>query len=80
MADQKFGVITGKLIIVQKRKRNSRLKVEVMFGSLFETEDEGDSARDTEKNLRSILCTLQCEDREIKHEFAAWKIEELLLI
>ena len=40
------------------KTKSSRLKVEVMLVSLFETNDEGGSARDTEKNLRSILRSL----------------------
>ncbi|XP_074622517.1 ubiquitin carboxyl-terminal hydrolase 40-like isoform X2 [Acropora palmata] len=31
-----------------------------MFGSLFEKENEGENPRDTETNLRSRLCKLQC--------------------
>ena len=29
-----------------------------MLGSLFETKDKGEIARDTEKNLKSILCIM----------------------
>ena len=39
-----------------KPEKNYYLKVEVMLGCLFETKDKGEIARDTEKNLKSILC------------------------